>query len=95
MLDWGPRAASTGTVPNAQPDGSAGIWVQVADAGDIGEVRMTLDGKPASSTGVSPAAITAAFPPALFTAEGDHEIAIEQIFTGTVIKVGSFSVTPK
>jgi hypothetical protein len=56
---------------------------------------MTLDGKPASSTGVSPAAITAAFAPALFSAEGTHEIAIEQLFTGTVIKVGSFTVTPK
>lgn len=95
ILNWGPRSAPAGTVPNAQPDGSAGIWVQVADADDIGDVRMTLDGKPASSTGVSPAAITAAFAPALLSAEGDHEIAIEQLFTGTVIKVGSFSVTPK
>lgn len=95
VLNWGPRSTPAGTVPNAQPDGTAGIWVQVADAADIGDVRMTLDGQPASSTGVSPAAITAAFAPALFSAEGDHEIAIEQLFTGTVIKVGSFSVTKK
>jgi hypothetical protein len=94
ILNWGPRSATAGTVPNAQPNGSAGIWVQVADADDIGDVRMTLDGKPASSTGISPAAITAAFAPALFS-EGEHEIAIEQLFTGTVIKVGRFSVTPK
>ncbi|MDM0028685.1 hypothetical protein [Variovorax saccharolyticus] len=95
ILNWGPRSTPAGTVPNAQPDGAAGIWVQVADAEDIGDVRMTLDGKPASSTGVSPAAITAAFAPALFGAEGTHEIAIEQLFTGAVIKVGSFSVAPK
>lgn len=95
ILNWGPRSAPAGTVPNAQPDGAAGIWVQVANADDIGDVRMTLDGKPASSTGVSPGAITAAFAPALFSAEGTHEIAIEQLSTGKVIKVGSFSVTPK
>jgi hypothetical protein len=95
ILNWGPRSAPAGTVPNVQPDGAAGIWVQVADASDIGDVRMTLDGKPALSTGVSLAAVTAAFPPAFFSTEGTHEIAIEQLFTGAVIKVGTFSVTPK
>lgn len=95
ILNWGPRSAPVGTVPNAQPDGTAGIWVQVANASDIGDVRMTLDGKPALSTGVSPTAVTAAFPPTLFSTEGTHEIAIEQFFTGKVIKVGTFSVTPK
>jgi hypothetical protein len=95
VLNWGPRSTPAGKVPNAQPDGTAGIWVQVADAGDIGDVRMTLGGQPASSTGVSPATVTAAFSPALFSAEGTHEIAIKQLFTGTVIKVGTFSVTPR
>lgn len=95
VLNWGPRSTPAGTVPNAQPDGSAGIWIQVADAEDVGDVRVLFDGLPASVTGVAPGSITAAVPAARFTMAGNHEVAIEQVATGKSIAVGSFSVTPK
>ena len=95
VLNWGPRFTPQGTVPNAQPNGNAGIWVQVADADDIGEVRMLFDGHPASSTVTAPGSITAAFPRALFDQAGTHSVVIEQLATGTVIKVGTFDIEPK
>lgn len=93
--NWGPQSATAGITPNAQPDGSAGIWIQVSGDGDIGEVRVLFDGKPARSTNAAPGAITAAISGENFSTSGEKEVAIEQLATQKIFRVGRLTVAPK
>jgi hypothetical protein len=95
VLNWGPRTTSAGVVPNVQPGGGAGIWIQVENAQDVGDVRVLFGGRAAMSTGTSPSTITAAISADMFDTPGTHEVSIEQVRTGETIKVGSFSISPK
>ena len=43
VINWGPQSAPVGTVPNKQPDGNMGIWIQVAGTqGPVSYTHLTL-----------------------------------------------------
>jgi hypothetical protein len=95
ILNWGPRSTAQGVVPNLQPDGTAGIWIQVAADEELGALQVLVDGKPALSTSVVAGAITAAISADSFNTPGKKEISIKQVFSGKLYPVGVFGVNPK
>jgi hypothetical protein len=92
VLDWGPRVTTPGTVPNQQPDGSAGIWIKVAGTLGYGDLQVLIDGKPANATVVQPELITAAISAENFSTPGPKEITVKQVYTGRIYKIGTFTV---
>ena len=92
VLNWGPQSTSGGEVPNLQPDGGAGVWIQVSDERDIGDVQVLFDGYPAKSTAVSSGLIAASVPAGSFREPGKKPVSIRQVITGKLFAVGSFVV---
>ncbi len=91
--NWGPQTTQAKIVPNPQPDGGAGIWIQVSDAEGLGAAQVTFGGEPAVTV-VQPKLITASIPAKSFAQPGSKEIAIKQISTGKVFPVGTFKIEP-
>ena len=95
IINWGPQATSLGIVPNQQPDGNAGIWIQFSGDAEIGEVQVMFDGLPAKSTVVAPGLITAAIPIDSFASLGAKQISIKQIASKSITPVGHFNVNSR
>lgn len=94
VTDWGPQTAPAGTVPNKQPDGNMGIWIQVAGTQGLGEVQISFGGQVVKSPVIQEKLITIAVAPDQLTEPGDKEITIKQAATDKVFKVGVFKVVP-
>jgi hypothetical protein len=90
--NWGPQSTVVKNIPNQQPDGSAGIWIEISGAHELGEAQVLFSGEPAKKTVVQSKLITAAIGPENFTQVGNKEIAIKQVSTGKVFPVGTFKV---
>lgn len=95
IINWGPQSTTLGVVPNPQPGGSAGIWIQVSGDAEIGEVQVMFDGQPAKSTSAAPGLITAAISVDSFASLGAKKISIKQTATKSIAPVGDFSVNAK
>ena len=95
MKAWGPQSAVAGEIPNLQPGGTAGIWIQAEVDAEVGDLRLYFDGQPASVTSLGPGTITAAVPAALFEKPGVKNIHLLQVLTGTMLPVGQFEVVAK
>lgn len=94
VTGWGPQAAPVGTVPNKQPDGNMGIWIQVAGTQGLGEVQISFAGQAVKSPVIQEKLITIAVAPNQLAEPGDKEITIKQTATNNVFKVGVFKVVP-
>lgn len=91
---WGPQSTTKGVVPNALPNGYAGIWFQIdADPG-LGKVQIYFDGKPVV-TNFHDRIITASVPAELFNTSGKKKIVVRQVLTGKDFEVGEFVVLDK
>lgn len=92
---WGPDSAKIGIIPNKQPDGSMGIWIEVSSTENLGEAQVLFDGHPAKVTSVQPKLITASISSEELAAAGDKDVSLKQTSTGKVFPVGTFKVSPK
>jgi hypothetical protein len=93
VVNWGPQFAKAGTNPNLQPDGSVGLWVEVAGGQGLGEAQVIFAGKPAKLTTVQDKLITAAVDPLQLSQVGEREVFIKQSGTGKLFPVGVFKIT--
>ena len=92
VYNWGPQTAEIGAIPNKQPDGSMGIWIEVSDTQGLGDAQVIFDGKPAKTTSVQDKLITAAIFPEQLKVSGNKKIYIKQSKTGKLFTVGIFKV---
>lgn len=92
IKSWGPQTAALGSVPNPQPDGSAGFWMEIPTAEGLGDVEMLIDGKPATLTSLQPKVITAAFPADFFREGSAHKLSLRQVFSGKEYQVGTLQM---
>ena len=95
VTNWGPQAAAVGTIPGKQPDGSMGVWIQVAETKGFGEAQVLFGGQPAKSTVVAENLITAAIAPEQIAEPGNKEITVKQVATNKLFPVGVFSITAR
>lgn len=93
VVRWGPEDAKVGVVPNKQPDGKMGIWIEVNSTDGIGDIQVLFGGKP-MLTAVEPKLITTGVPAQEFSAAGEKKVEIQSLQTGESITVGNFKVTP-
>lgn len=93
VLKWGPDQVKAGTVPNKQPDGKMGLWIDVSSTEGIGEVQILVEGRP-SPTAIQPKTITTGIAPEELSVVGDKKIEIKVNNTGQIIPVGVLKVTP-
>ena len=93
ILKWGPNEAKIGTIPNKQPDGKMGIWIDVNTTEGLGDIQILFAGKPAP-TAVQPKLVTAGITPEEFAIAGDKTIEMKIVSTGQIIPVGNFKVIP-
>lgn len=93
--NWGPQSVEIGTIPNKQPDGTMGIWIEVSNTQGLGDAQVIFDGKTAKSTSVQDKLITVAITPDQLKTSGNKQIYIKQTSTGRLFNVGTFIVNPK
>ena len=93
VSNWGPNAAQAGVVPNKQPNGHMGIWIQVESTQGLGEVQVLVGGQVGSVAVVEEKLITSAFPVEMLAKPGALEVAIKQVATGKSFPVGTFTIT--
>lgn len=89
--DWGPKSMKFGEIPNKQPNGNLGIWINVTGEKGIGEARV-LFGDYSGHAAISDGLITTCVPPEQLTVKSSIEIFIKQISTGKIIPIGSFRI---
>jgi hypothetical protein len=92
VTNWGPEAAQVGTVPNKQPDGSMGIWIQVESTQGLGEAQVLFGGQAGKSTNIGDKLITTAIAPELLNKPGTMAVTVKQVSTGNTYPVGTFVV---
>lgn len=96
VMDWGPRAARAGSVPNEQPDGGMGLWIRFdhPELGALGPLRVLFAGHAAPTTHVhrERGLVTTSIPRSLVLRSGSHEVTLEETGTGATLRIGSFEV---
>ena len=92
VTNWGPQETKVGVVPNPQPDGNMGLWIQVNDTQGLGEVQVLFGGQPGSTAVVVDKVITIAVAPAQLAAAGDKDIVIKQVSSQKAFPVGTFKI---
>jgi hypothetical protein len=93
VLSWGPDQAKVGEIPNKQPNGKMGIWIQVDTTVGLGDMQVTFAGHPVT-TAEQPKLVTAGVPPEDIATPGDKTIELKLLSTGEVIPIGTFKVVP-
>lgn len=92
--NWGPQSTAAGEVPNMQPNGGMGVWIEATGTQGLGEAEVLFGGQPAMATSVQEKVVTAAIAPEQLAEPGKKEVAIRQIATNKVFPVGVFEVLP-
>ena len=92
VTNWGPQETKVGVVPNPQPDGNMGLWIQVNDTQGLGEVQVLFGGQPGSTAVVVDKVITIAVAPAQLAAAGDKDVVIKQVSSQKAFPVGTFKI---
>ena len=94
VLNWGPQETTLGVTPNPQPDGSAGIWIQISDGTKLGNVEVMLDDRTSKTTVFNHRdLITASISVESFKTPGEKNLYFKQINSGKLFLVGKFKVT--
>lgn len=93
IINWGPQSTKAGVNPNKQPDGSMGVWVEVAETKGLGDAQALFSGQ-STHTVVHEdrKIITFAVSPLQIANPGKNEIMIKQTATGKLFPVGVFEV---
>lgn len=94
VLKWGPNETKLGTIPNKQPDGKMGLWIDVSSTEGFGELQVLFAEKTVPTV-IQPKLITAGIPPEEIAAPGDKTVKIKQLSTGNIVSVGVFKVLPQ
>ena len=92
VTNWGPQETKVGVVPNPQPDGSMGIWIQVSDTKGLGETQVLFGGQAGTQAVVKDQLITVAIAPSQLGHPGDKEIVIKQVSAQRTFPVGTFKI---
>jgi len=92
--NWGPQSMVLGEIPNKQPDGGLGIWIEVTRQEGPDDVQILFDGVP-QVTAFHEKVVTMSVPPKQLTQPGNKEIVIRQVSTGKFLPVGTFVINPK
>lgn len=90
--NWGPQETIAGVIPNLQPGGAMGVWIQLPSAETYGDFEVIFDGMAALVTSVQKDLVTAAIAPQLLEKPGQIEVQIKQLATGKLVTVGVFNV---
>jgi hypothetical protein len=93
VTNWGPTAAQVGVVPNKQPNGHMGLWIQVESTQGLGEVQVLVGGHIGSTAVVAEKLITSAFPVEVLAQPGALAVTVKQVATGKSFAVGTFTIT--
>lgn len=93
VTKWGPDEAKIGTVPNKQPDGKLGIWMDVPSTEEYGELQILFDGQP-EPTATTREHVTCGITPEEISGVGEKKVELKQLSTGKIIQVGTFKVIP-
>ena len=75
ITDWGPAVTRAGVVFNAQPDGSAALWIRVNQSLDGAVVTIDFDGHPLTAA-VQGELLTAGVPSSLYAAPGTYALHV-------------------
>lgn len=94
VINWGPQSTKVGVIPNKQPGGSMGVWIEVSGTQGLGEAQVLFAGQPAMTTSVQEKIITAAIAPEQLAELGKKEIVIKQLTTDKLFPVGTFDIQP-
>lgn len=94
VIKWGPQSADMGTVPNIQPDGNMGMWIEVADTEGLGDAQLFFADQPVVAY-VYEKLITAAIPKEQLSKPGSKVVTVKQTLTGKIFPVGTFVVEAK
>ena len=93
IMRWGPQSTTVGVVVNPQPDGKAGIWIEVDGVSADKATRLLFGNVPLDNLTVTEKLVTAAIPAALMQRAGRHDVVIIEP-SGRKTPVGSFAVEP-
>jgi hypothetical protein len=88
VTNWGPQSTTPGVVPNRQPDGSLGIWIQAT--GTRPQMQVFFAGKAAKITTVQPNLITAAVDAGELRGDGVKDVAVKDGLDGKTYVIGQF-----
>lgn len=92
ILNWGPQATYQGIIPNIQPDGGAGIWIEVLGEQTLNEVQVIFENRPATVTSIQQGLITASISELEFRQLGTKSISIKDLTNDKILPVGVFNV---
>lgn len=95
VIRWGPQTTDVVSIPNIQPDGNMGLWIEVADTEGLGDAQVFFAGQPAKITEVREKLILALIPRAQINEVGHKEVIIKQVSSGKKFPVGTFVVVAK
>jgi peptidoglycan/LPS O-acetylase OafA/YrhL len=90
--NWGPQSTTIDIVPNKQPGGGMGVWIEASGIKELGEVQVLFAGTPAKTTTVQEKLITAEISPEQLSIAGKKDIAIKRLVTNELFPVGVFDV---
>ncbi|MEO9090903.1 MAG: hypothetical protein ABI247_11295 [Rhodanobacter sp.] len=90
ISSWGPQSTSVGVVFNAQPDGSAALWVKVNESLKGRDAVVTMDGEPLHSA-TSGKLITAAVPRTFYAKSGVHTLHVTTKVGTTLVESNDVS----
>jgi len=94
VANWGPQSLTVGAIPNKQPDGGMGLWVEVTRSGGDVDYQIYFNGAP-QRTSVTDKGMTTSIPPSQLTQPGNMDVTIKHSATGRVFSVGTFVVKSK
>lgn len=75
ITGWGPEGTKAGVVFNAQPDGSAALWIRVNKSLDGGVATIDFDNHPLTAA-VQGELLTASVPASLYAAPGTYPLHV-------------------
>lgn len=94
VKNWGPQFTQEGVIPNIQPGGEMGVWIEVSKTQGAGDLEVFFDGRRASATSVQEKLITAAIPPEMLAKAGRYIVVVKQPSTNRLLTVGVFDINP-
>jgi hypothetical protein len=92
--NWGPQSMVLGEIPNIQPDGGLGLWIEVTGGEGPTDIQIIFDGVPLH-TAVHERVSTVSVPPARLKQPGNRDVALRQVSTGKLFPVGIFVIKPR
>jgi len=90
--NWGPQSTVLGVIPNRQPGGEMGVWVQLSGVTANENFTLLLNDEPALITLVQKDLITATISSSMLKEVGKLEVKIINLATDKVITIGYFVI---